>query len=95
MSKTNWHSIINLLAFVSLVLLAAVWLFAFIMGKVGGGTGNLGSALMIIANILAYITVAFCSFIYANYQWGKNRKAYLIIWAASFVILLLFYILSI
>lgn len=88
-TKSNWQSIINLLAYCALVILAAVLLFAFIFK----GNGEIGTFFKHIADALAYITVSFCALLYANYKWGKNKKVHLIVWAVSVVLVVIFFIL--
>ena len=54
------RSLINLVAFVALIFIG----IALIISRIGF-SGDFPAALQTIASVLAYVTVAFCAFIYA------------------------------
>ncbi|MCL2570444.1 MAG: hypothetical protein FWE16_04545 [Firmicutes bacterium] len=81
------RGLINVIAFVALMLIgAALTLTLFNIGS------DLQSAFITIANVLAYITVAFCAFFWAQ---GTRRRTilWLILWAVAVVLIVLHFIL--
>lgn len=87
-SRKSWHWWVNAIAFVSLVIIGIVLL----LSEVGLG-GKIASALKDIANALAYVVVAACSFIYATGKLNrKNGIIYMIVWVVAVVLITIAYI---
>jgi hypothetical protein len=85
----NWHSFINFIAFASLAFIGIV----LILTKLGLG-GDVNNALNLIAMILAYVTVAFCAFIFAYQRWAKSKNNiwYMIVWVVAVTLIVLAYV---
>ena len=79
----------NFMAFCSVVLIGIALLLAWIFS----GNGQVANAFTLIANILAYIVVAYYSFSYASRKWQRKQIWFLIAWVASVVLIVIFMIL--
>ena len=87
MAKRDWTRIVNLVAFVAVVLIG-IFLILHSLDILR----DIGDAFMTIANILAYFTVAVCSFFYAYSKWGKKQQWYMIVWVIAVVLIVLHYV---
>jgi len=78
----------NLVAFVAIIFIGIALLISAIFD------GNeFSNALQIVANVLAYITVAFYAFMYSQRKWERKQYWFMIAWIASIVLIVLFFIL--
>jgi len=81
-TKKSWFWLVNAIAFGSLVIIGIALFLSSI-----GLKGQIKDFFQILANALAYIVVAACSFVYAL---GKLRRKhgiwYMIVWAVSVVL---------
>ncbi len=84
-NKSSLKTIMYLLAFVGLVLIAT----SLILVKLNLG-GSLTSAFQLIANVIAYSMVAFFSFFYVR---SKRNIGFLITWIVCVVIVVVMMIL--
>ena len=85
--RSLWGSLANLLAFVGLVAIG----IALLIGRLFPGNGISG-AFLLIGQLIAYAIVAFYALRYAL---GNRRStgalvAFLLVWAAAVVIIVLF-----
>jgi len=86
----SWKRFFNLVAFVAVVLVGIALMLSAL--KIGS---NIQTAFGLIAEILAYLVVAFYSFFYA---WSRTRKRWtgqllhLIIWTVAVVLIIVFII---
>ena len=82
-SSRSWQWWVNAVAFVSLVIIGIVLLLSQL-----GLSGDIPDILRTIANALAYVVVAACSFVYVS---GKMRRKggfwYMIIWAVGVILI--------
>ena len=87
-SKKSWHWWVNAVAFVAVVIIGVVLLLAqFDLG------GSIADVLTQIANALAYVVVAACSFVYASGKMGKkNGIIYMIAWVVAVVLITISFI---
>ena len=67
-TSKSWHWWVNIIAFISLIIIGIVLFFSDVL-KIGGG--DFTNFLTKFANALAYIVVAACAFVYA---YGKMKK---------------------
>ena len=86
--RSIWKNFFNLIAFVALAMIGVALAFAYIF-KANGVSGP----LLKIAEILAYIVVAFYAFFYV---WGRRRGisllVHIIVWAAAVTLIVVFVI---
>ena len=87
MAKRDWSRVINIVAFVAVVLIGI-----FLLLNALDILTDLSSAFLQIANVLAYFTVAVCAFFYAYSKWGKKQQWYMIVWAIAVVLIVLHYV---
>ncbi len=82
-------SILNVLSYLSIVGVGLVLLISWIF-EVFGFTAQLVSALQLLAEVLAYIVVAFHSFRYARTRGGW----WLAVWVVAIVLIIVFLVLG-
>ncbi|MCL2229437.1 MAG: hypothetical protein FWC00_06490 [Firmicutes bacterium] len=91
-SRSNWVGVFSLIAFIAVAMIGFALLFARIF------TGNnISGPLLHVAQILAYVVVAFASFFYANRR-GQSRASHvthMVIWSVSVILIVVLVILNI
>jgi hypothetical protein len=90
MATRSWYALINFIAFIAIVFVAAALL---VSGIFEGRNADIAWALKLIADVLSYLVVAFCSFIYATNKWGRKGSNiwYLIVWIVAIVLITIYY----
>jgi len=83
----SWKSFFNLIAYTSLVLIAIALIIIKLLKA-----SDVTNALQKIAEILAYMTVAFYAFFYANRKRGNKRIVYLLIWVVAVALIVIHYL---
>jgi len=83
-------SFLNMLAFIAFVFVGLALAIALAFGP-----GDVSRALRTIAEILAYITIAFYSFRWAFSNRSRHRIIYIIVWTIAAVLITLTLILNI
>ena len=86
-SRGSWYSIINFIAFIAVIFIGIV----LCLSLIGFQNTSITGALRTIANVLAYIVVAFCSFFYAI---RKRNIWFIICWTVAVVLIVVFYIVA-
>jgi len=85
-----WRGVFNLISFIAIAMIGLALLLAYIFKS-----NSVSSSLTTIAQILAYIVVAFYAFFFA---WGTTRRSnkslaiLLSIWVASVILIIVFVI---
>jgi len=86
----SWKKFFNLVAFIAVILIGIALMLSAL--KIGS---DIQRAFGMIAEILAYLVVAFYSFFYA---WSRSRKKWtgqllhMIIWAVAVILIIVFMI---
>ena len=81
--------LMNFIAFCAVLFIGLALMIAWIFSE----SGQFAGALNLIAQILAYIVVAYYSFMYAHRKWERKRVWFLIAWVAAVVLIIIFVIL--
>ena len=87
MSKQS--GFMNFVAFIAIIFIGVA---LFISWLPFVNDTSVASALQVIANVLAYITVAFYAFIYAQRKWERKQIWFMIALIASLVLIVLSFI---
>ena len=88
-AKNDWGKIINIFAFVAVILIGIILL----LSKLDIDLGDISRILGEIAQLLAYFVVAVCSFFYAYGQWKRKQIWYMICWIIAVVLIVVSYVL--
>ena len=89
-NKTFMNNLMHLVAFFAVAFVGIALLLAWIFSD----NNTLSGALIAIANVLAYIVVSFYAFFFAAKKWNRKQYAWLIIWAVSVTLIVIFFILN-
>ena len=79
----NWRWIFSFVSFVAITIIG----FALLLGLIIGKSNSVSVSLMTIAEVLAYIVVAFYAFAFAWRKRGRNQVIYLSIWLAAVILI--------
>lgn len=90
MSSTRRTSILNVLSYFSVVFVGIALLLSWVFSKIGGGLGPVVGALNILAQVMAYIVVAFHSYGFAR----ARGTWWLVVWAVAVVLIVVFLVLG-
>ena len=89
-TRSSWGRIMNLFSFIAVIFIG----IAIMLGFIFRNSPDFANALETIAEVLAYIVVAFGSFIWVSSRSGKNRLVWWIMWAVALTLIIIFRILS-
>lgn len=92
-----WAGVFNLLSFIAICFIGLALLIAAILQRSYGGLWHASSfegALFMIANVIAYSTIAFYAFFFATSQRGNARIGCIIAWSLSIAMIVISYILN-
>ena len=87
MSNRGWRGFMNFLAFIAIIFIGAALLISALLNE-----GDFSRALNVIANVLAYIVVAFYSFWYAARKWERKQIWFMIAWTVAVVLIVVYLI---
>lgn len=85
MGKINFKSFLNFIAFVAIVFIGV----ALIVKGILGADNQVGVALELVAQIIAYAMLAIYGFFYAR---SKRSIVFLIVWIVSVVLIVVSYV---
>ena len=85
MANKDFKGLINLLAFVAIAMVG----IALLVSKILGGAGGVAGALILIANVLAYIITAVAAFYFVK---NKNNVWIWVVYAVALVLIVISYI---
>ena len=89
MSSGRESKIASMLAYGAIILIGAALAITWILGLFGGDAPDLTHALRLVAWYLAVIVVALYSFYFAQRQWDRKKKIWMILWIIAVVLIVL------
>ena len=90
MAGTTGKAFLNMMAFIAFIGVGVAMIL-----RLAFGPNDVGNAVRLVAEILAYITIAFYAFYYAQRKWGQRQIFYIIAWSVAAVIIVLTLVLNI